>query len=185
MIGSKIRKIRQDKEFTLNQVAKATNLTASYLSQIERSITEPSISSLKKIASALNVPIYYFLNEEEKEVKILIKADERKIIKLPNSNIFYEFLTPMPNDIEWPVKFLSGFFEIKPQSTASEDFFIHKADEWLIVLEGELEVILGDQSYNVEVGDSLYIKENIPHKMINNGSIMVKGIFTISPPIYS
>ncbi|SKC81120.1 helix-turn-helix domain-containing protein [Maledivibacter halophilus] len=184
MIGSKIRKIRQEKGLTLNQVANITNFTASYLSQIERNMTEPSISSLRKIAQAFNVPIYFFLSDEDEEEKFFIKTKDRKIMKLPKSNIFYEFLTPMPNEMDWQMKFVSGYFEIKPKKSASKDFFIHKTDEAIIILEGTMELILGEKHYFMEKGDSVYIKENIPHKMINNGNSTVKGIFIISPPVF-
>ncbi|WP_026896096.1 helix-turn-helix domain-containing protein [Clostridiisalibacter paucivorans] len=183
MIGDKIRKIRQQKGLTLNEIANGTNLTASYISQIERNITEPSISSLRKIASILNVPIYIFFSDDDKE-KFFIKAEERTKMKLPKSNILYEFLTPMPGEVDWDIKFLSVYFEINPNSSASEDFFIHKADEAIIILEGNMELILGEKSYLLKKGDSMYIKENTPHKMINNGNTMVKGIFTLSPSIY-
>ncbi|WP_352420308.1 XRE family transcriptional regulator [Proteiniborus sp.] len=183
MVGSKVRKIRQEKGLTLNQIAEATNLTASYISQVERDIIEPSISSLRKIANVLRVPIYIFFGDDNEE-RIFIKANERKKMKLPNSNIFYEFLTPMPYEIDGNVRILSAYFEINPKSSASDDFFVHKADEMMMVLEGCLEIILGEQSYILEKGDCIYVKEGVPHKMINNGDSTVKGLFSISPPIY-
>ncbi|EET84441.1 transcriptional regulator, XRE family [Clostridium carboxidivorans P7] len=66
MLGPKIREIRQEKGLTLNELADKTGLTASYLSQIERNIIDPSLSSLRKISLSLEVPIYTFLTDEKK-----------------------------------------------------------------------------------------------------------------------
>ena len=64
MLGDKIREVRKRADFTLNQLASASGLTASYISQVERNLTEPSISSLRKIAAALQTPLYMFLDDE-------------------------------------------------------------------------------------------------------------------------
>ncbi|NMB12297.1 MAG: helix-turn-helix transcriptional regulator, partial [Firmicutes bacterium] len=56
-LGSQIRTTRNEKGLTLAEVAEATGLTASLLSQVERDITSPSVSTLKKIGDALGVPV--------------------------------------------------------------------------------------------------------------------------------
>ncbi len=53
MLGQKVRELRQKNEKTLNNMSEITGLTASYLSQLERDMIEPSLSSLRKIALAL------------------------------------------------------------------------------------------------------------------------------------
>jgi transcriptional regulator with XRE-family HTH domain len=185
MHGSKIREIRQNKNLTLNEIAEKTQLTASYLSQIERDIIEPSISSLRKISVALEVPIYTFLTSENKQ-HVLIKANERRKLVLPNSEIQYEFISPMAFEAGkiGNARMEVIYFKIDPKGWSSEDFIIHPADECIFVVEGTIEVYLDKEKFTLEKGDSIYITENIPHRMFNSGENEAVGISNISPPIY-
>lgn len=183
MIGAKIRKLRQEKGMTLSELAKQVNFTASYISQIERSIIEPSLSSLRKIALALEVPIYSFLSEESED-HLLIKADKRKKLALPDSTMVYEFVTPMAANKAIKPKMEVIYVHVDPKSWSSEGYLIHKADECILVLEGCLHVYLGEDCYVLEEGDSLYIQENINHKSYNPLDKTTTAIACFAPPIY-
>ena len=97
MLGNKIREIRTSKGLKLSELAEKTGLSTSYISLLERDLTSPSISSLKKIATALETPLFHFLIEESKS-SILIRRDERKKLAFPNSNIIHDYVTPLPMD---------------------------------------------------------------------------------------
>ena len=92
-IGSRIRARRQELDLSLRELAERVSLTASFLSQIERDLTSPSIESLRKISDALEVPIFYFLLESDDRCPV-VRRDERTTLTLPNSNLTYELLTP-------------------------------------------------------------------------------------------
>lgn len=183
MLGAKIREIRQNKGLTLSELSYKTELTASYISQVERDIIEPSLSSLRKISNALQVPIYTFLSGTKKD-HVLIKAEERKKLALPNSSITYEFLTPMAADKVTNPKMEIIYFQLEPNSWSSEEYLIHSADECIFVIKGTIETFLGEKKYTLKEGDSIYIHENIPHRIYNPGKDKVIGISNISPPIY-
>jgi len=184
LLGPRIREIRQQRGLTLNGLSEKTGLTAGYLSQLERNIIEPSLSSLRKISTALEVPIYTFLSDGKKN-HILITADKRKKLDLPNSGITYEFLTPMASDREAQAKMEIIYYQLEPESWSSEDFIVHNADECIFIVQGSIELYLGQQKYIVKQGDSIYIRENIPHRFFNPSSKQKTiGISTICPPIY-
>ncbi len=184
LLGPKIREIRQERGLTLNELSQKTQLTAGYLSQLERNIIEPSLSSLRKISVALGVPIYTFLSNGEKN-HVLIPSDKRKKLDLPNSSITYEFLTPMASDRENQTKMEIIYYQLEPESWSSEDFIIHSADECIFIIQGSIELYLGEQKYIVTQGDSIYIRENTPHRFYNpSASQKTIGISTICPPIY-
>lgn len=183
MIGAKIRKLRQEKGMTLSELAKQVNFTASYISQIERSIIEPSLSSLRKIALALEVPIYSFLSDENSD-HLLIKADKRKKLALPDSTMVYEFVTPMAANKALKPKMEIINVHMNPESWSSEGYMIHKADECILVLEGCLHVYLGEDRYVLDEGDSLYIQENIKHRIYNPSDKITTIISCFAPPVY-
>lgn len=184
MIGVRIREIRHKKGMTLNELSRLTGVTASYLSQLERDIIEPSLSSLRKIAGALNVPIYSFLVDEQKE-HILIRKDERKKLELPGCSITYQFLTPMAFEGGTPAKMEMIYYQLDPLSWSSEDYIRHPAEEIIFIIQGNIEFYLNDEKYLVHEGDSIYIGENIPHRFYNPSTTeKVIGISSISPPVY-
>lgn len=82
MIGTKIREKRKELGFSLKDLADKTDLTPGFISQIERDLAEPSITSLRKIAKALNVAVFYFLMTEE-EVKAVVKKGGKAKAKFP------------------------------------------------------------------------------------------------------
>ena len=67
MIGEKIRRRRNELEMSMKLLAEKTGLSSGFISQVERELTEPSITSLRKIAKALGVAVFYFFTEEKNE----------------------------------------------------------------------------------------------------------------------
>ncbi|MDX9826790.1 MAG: XRE family transcriptional regulator [Spirochaetia bacterium] len=183
MIGDKIRKTRKAKEITLSQLAELCGLTASYISQVERNLAEPSISSLRKISAALQLPLYSFL-EETSEVTQVIRADQRKQLKLTDSNIVYEFLSPFgPSEHETP-SLEVFYFSLKPKSWTRDEYSSRAAEECIIVLSGELVLDCVDETFTLREGDSIYLRSNIPHKAFNPGETLTTAIMCVTPPVY-
>lgn len=183
MLGERIREIRKIRKMTLNDLATLAGVTASYISQLERNIIDPSISSLRKISAVLEVPIYTFLDEEDRQ-PVLIKAEKRRKLELPNSSIIYEFLTPTTFGSSMSPKMEIIYFQLHAESWSSEESLYHKAEECIFVIKGVMKVHLGDDSYDLNEGDSIYIRENVPHRMYNPGNKKTIGISCITPAIY-
>ena len=183
MLGAKIRKLRQEKGMTLSELAKQVNFTASYISQIERSIIDPSLSSLRKIALALDTPIYSFLSEENED-HFFVKADKRKKLALPNSTMIYEFVTPMASNKTIRPKLEIIYVHMDPESWSNDDYLSHKADECILVLKGSFHVYLGGDKYVLEEGDSIYIQENVSHRIYNPLKTITTAISCFSPSLY-
>ena len=94
MIGEKIRSIRKLKRLTLSDLGEKTDNTAGYLSQVERGLIEPSISSLRKIAAALQTPVYYFLLENSED-SFIIRKNNRKVVETPWTETKMTLLSPV------------------------------------------------------------------------------------------
>ena len=165
MFGEKIRELRQKKNMTLTELAGITNLTASYISQLERNLVDPSLSSLRKIASALEVPPYYFLDDRD-NMPVVIRANNRVHLKNPESNIFYEYLTPTGSqgnhtDMEVVLWHLHG------ENTTDEEMINHPFPECVFLLSGVLQITIDTETYDLYEGDSILIRENSFHNIYN------------------
>ena len=183
MLGDKIREARRKQQFTLNQLAEASNLTASYISQVERNLAEPSISSLRKIAAVLQMPLYQVLDDDAPQTQV-IRADKRKHLILPDSDITYEYLSPTGSGSEAP-KLEVILFRLAPKTWSRPDSAVHPtAEECVTVLSGRLTVDCVTESYDLSEGDSIYLRSNQPHKVFNPGDDVAVALSCLTPPVH-
>lgn len=177
-LGSNIREHRKRKGFTINDVAIATGLTGSYISQVERATITPSLKSLVKISEALDIPLISFFDASQNK-KPVTRKGKRKHILLPNSNIQYELLSPSFN---FNIEFLLGFIE--PEQGSTEEFVSHHGEECVYVLNGKLQVDIGEESFIIEEGDSIQFSADIEHRLTNAGKDTVIMVIAESPPSF-
>jgi transcriptional regulator with XRE-family HTH domain len=111
-LGSGIRVERLRQGLTLTYVAEHADLSASALSQIERGVTDPSIGSLRRIASVLQVPFFKFLIDPHSPQAVVRKA-ERRTITFPHRTLQYQLLTP---NLRGPFEILA--LELAPGATS-------------------------------------------------------------------
>ena len=90
-IGIQVRGRRNELGLSLRDLGKRTGLTASFLSQVENDQVSPSLNSLQRIATALNVPMFSLLNDTPGGN--VIKSNERRKITFEDSRISYDLLT--------------------------------------------------------------------------------------------
>ncbi|MDO5028876.1 MAG: cupin domain-containing protein [Bacillota bacterium] len=181
MLGNKIRILRKNQNLKLNDVAQKSGLSVSYISQLERDLVEPSLSSLKKIAVALNTPIYLLIDDSNNE-NIIMRSDERPKMTFGNSDTNYEIVSTTANNINFTPKMMLVRFTIPGNGEDSGDYVSHSAEEIIMIEEGQLEITYGDVVYELNAGDSIYIQENIPHRIVNNTEKTVTGYYVVSPP---
>ncbi len=175
-LGSRIRKMRRSHNMSLADLADKISKTSSYLSQVERGLAEPSITALREISKALEVPIFYFLAEEE-EHNAVVRQEERKQIKFPGSNSRVELLSPNLNN---QIELIEA--RLAPGDSMVEEPLPHQGEECTLVLEGKMEIQVGDQYHRLGPGDSVYYIANIPHKITNIGEKELVFISAITPP---
>jgi transcriptional regulator with XRE-family HTH domain len=176
LLGSGIRRERVRRSLTLAQLAERAGLSASALSQIERGVTDPSISSLRRISSALGVPFFQFLVQNE-SLDPVVRRAERRTITFPNRSLQYQQLTP---NLKAPFEVLS--LELDPGATSNESASSHDSDECMLVLRGTVDVELAGRWYHLENGDAISIHRNVPHRTCNNSLAEAEVLSIISPP---
>lgn len=82
-IGQRIRAVRKEKKWTLEDLKERTGLSVSFLSDIERGVSNPSLKRLKEIAEGLNVSVSYLLGETEEKAKSTEPDFEEELVKVP------------------------------------------------------------------------------------------------------
>lgn len=174
-IGKKIAQIRTNKNLSVRKLAELSNVTASMLSQIERGNANPSVNSLKSIASALEVPLFTFFTSEVAKEDLIVRKDNRKKVILPESdNVIYEILAPGSSD-----NFEFAIMILEPNTSSSNGDISHTGYELAYVLEGEATVYLDNEEFTMGKGDSIKISAGINHRWENNTNEYVKVIFAV------
>lgn len=182
-----MRAYRERRGLTLRDLAKMTGLSASMLSAIERAATEPSISSLRKIAEALGVSIFYLIDDgsdgpaAERPTKLdemVVRRAERKRLTLPHSGLRYELLHP---DLAGRMEAWMGTLE--PGAATGEAARGHLSDEFMLMMSGTVELEYGDERVMLHVDDSIYLDGTVAHRMRNTGSTAAVFLSVLSPPV--
>lgn len=180
--GAQMRARRKELRLSLEELAQRTGLTASFLSLVERDMSNPSLESLRHIAEALGVPPFYFSQEngsDQAPVNPVVRAGERVKITFPPGNVTSELLVPnLRSKLEVfisRVQPAAGNVARAPK-TASE--------ECLYVMAGRLRVVLNEQEYLLEAGDSIYIHGFALREISAVGEGEAIFLSAITPPIF-
>ena len=123
---------------------------------------------------------FIFEDEEEKKDTVLIRAKDRNVVESMDSKAKISLLTS--SDIEKSMEPI--LYEIMPEGESGKDFYHHNGEEFVFVIEGELDVYINDDLYHLEQGDSIYFKSNQKHKFKNNSNNITKALWVVNPPTF-
>ncbi len=166
-VGERIKELRERKGLSLKEVADLTGFSTALLSQMENHLVSPSLGTIIKMARALSVKVGDFLGETEGEPFTIVRKDERKMVSRFASKegvkygYSYESLGFDKKD-----RHMEPFIvTLEPATVKAAKTSVHEGEEFIFVLEGEMEVILGDHTDILYPGDSIYYDSTIPHKV--------------------
>ncbi|WP_371366000.1 HTH-type transcriptional regulator PuuR [Sporomusa rhizae] len=177
-IGEKIGALRKSKGLTLKTMSDHCGLSISFLSQIENGSSSLAITSLKKIADTLNVPITYFFDSHE-NYNYYIPLENQKKWSIEGSP--FEYVRLAGNFPETTLEPL--LMTLPPHSTLGQ-VFNHPGEEFVYVLEGLLVVDLENKQYQVKSGESLHYPSTLSHSWSNPSSQPVRVLSVSSPPLF-
>lgn len=179
--GERIRARRKELGLSLEELAQRTALTASFLSLVERDMSNPSLESLRHIAEALGVPPFYFSQENGGATlqNPVVRAGGRIKVTFPPGDVTSELLVPnLRNKLEvfiTHIKPAAGNIARTPQMDT---------EECLLVLEGQVRVVLHEQEYVLSAGDSIYIHGFALREISAVGETEAVFLSAITPPIF-
>jgi transcriptional regulator with XRE-family HTH domain len=178
-LGRRIRTLRRVKGLTLRELSGRANVTESFLSQVERGQTSPSIGSLRRIAAGLGESIGSMFDDDS-EPGVLLRRSDRRVVDYPGLGARDEFITPSRGG-----KLQVILSVIEPGGGTGDEPYTHESDEeCVIVLDGSLDLWIGASFYRLEAGDSMTHSSRLPHRNRNNGDVSTRVLFILTPPSY-
>jgi len=157
-VGQKIKKARTGKKMKLDQLANETGFSIDYLKEIESGKDIPPVGALLQISRALEIDSGTLLKEPESRMESRIKAHTKR-----TENYAYTTLTPGAEN-----KHLKAFLvTVKARQDHKGVGYHHEGEEFVYVLKGKIEVIVGEHVNVLEKSDSLHFNSGIRHKLTN------------------
>jgi len=148
-VGLRIRSLRDQSGLSLRALAEKCGLSINAISLIERGENSPTVSTLHRLATALDVPITYFFQEDARQTTVYVKRDhglrsqsDGAVMESLGIGLFNQQLEPFRMVIQ------SG-------SGNWNDPVTHSGEEFIHCLEGEIDYMIADGVFKLEQGDSL------------------------------
>jgi len=170
-VGERVKQVREERELTLTDISQRTGLDVAFLAQIENGSIAPPLGTVIKLAKALDLKMGYFISGEEDRPYTIVRKNDRKVVSRYSSKkgqyygYGYESLAPHKKD-----RHMEPFLISLEPSKTDEERSSHDGQEFIYVLEGAMEVRLGEEVHILEAGDSIYHDSTVPHLVKSHGS---------------
>jgi transcriptional regulator with XRE-family HTH domain len=169
-IGSKIKGIRESKNLSIGEIAESTGLSADQIASIESDENLPSLGPLIKIARALGVRLGTFMDDNDSLGPVITRAEDRE---RDNSISFSNGATDARRHMEYhPLaqqkagRHMEPFIiDINPTESLEYKLSAHEGEEFIYVMEGEIEIEYGKDKYTLKQGDSIYYDSIVNHHL--------------------
>ncbi len=176
-IGAKIRKLRKANSLTLEELASRSELTKGFLSQLERNLTSPSISTLEDILEALGTNLSEFFQEEQDDRVVFGKRDYF-VDEKPDHTISWIVPNAQKNEMEPILLFL-------PPQGQSMTISNHQGEEFGYVLKGSVQLEMEDGTrHTIRSGETFYINGSQSHRLRNPHAQIAQVLWISTPPVF-
>ena len=167
-LGEHLRALRKQRGYTLKTVAEKAGFTASLISQIERDLVDPPISTLGNISKALDVSLLALIDDdaflEAFDQNAVTRKDQRVKVGSAEFGAVHSLLNPYKNR-----KMDVMLIEAEAGGSSGPGVHTHVGEEFEYVIQGIFEVEWNGKTYTLQEGDSLYIDSSKPHRWKNAG----------------
>lgn len=168
IVGSKIKGLRESKNLTIEEISERSGLSADQINSIENDQYLPSLGPLIKIARALGVRLGTFLDDNDELGPVVCRAADRE---RDHSISFSNDTTDARKNMEYHslAKQKAGRhmepFIIDIQASEEKNFKLsaHEGEEFIYVMEGEIEIEYGKKIYELKAGDSIFYDSIVEH----------------------
>lgn len=159
---------------SLDKLSYLTGVSKNMLSQIEKGSSNPSIMTLSKIANGLHIPLSQLITYNVENIN---QIDKKDLIPIYNDEETVTIYPYFPYDSEKDFEMFKMVIESKGWMRSEGHF--PNSDEYIIVIEGDLEIEINGVSHTVKKEQAIHFKSNVPHTYRNQNNRKLILIATI------
>jgi transcriptional regulator with XRE-family HTH domain len=161
-VGQRLRELRLERSLSIRALAERSGLNVNTFSLIENNKASPSVSTLQQIAQALQVPISAFFEVKHGHNKVAYqKAGQRPHATFAHGDV-WDLGAGMPRQGAEPL-----IITLNAQADSGANPIVHTGREFVYCLEGRVAYGVGDETYQLDPGDSLMFEAYLPHHWQN------------------
>jgi len=176
LLGSRLRALRKERDLTQRELASRAGISSNAISLIERSEISPSVATLQNLATALNVKMSYFFDEDVLTNIVHVKPDERP--SLESKGVTIESIGKHLHGQELEPFFIS----LAPDSESGRRQVIHSGHEFVYCVRGRVEYEIDGDVYMLNEGDFLLFEAQLPHHWRNLTSETAELLLILQTP---
>lgn len=182
-IGTRLQEIRKAQGLSQRELAARAGLTNGTISLIEQNKTSPSVASLKRLLDAIPMSIAEFFAqiEDTPEPKIFYSAAEF-IEVAPHMSPGDVSLRQLGNAATHTLQMLDETYP--PGADTGPELLTHQGEEAGVVLQGQIEITVGDQVRTLHTGEGYLFDSRTPHRFRNTGDAICRIVSACTPPTF-
>lgn len=165
-LGTNLRRMRLEKNLTLDALAERSGVSRAMISKIERGTSAPTATVLGKLATGLNIGLSRLIGGYSKREPVLLSPFDQPVFRDPESGLERRSLSPLFPDRK--VDFVVN--TLPPKSSVAFPPHHSGVEEYLYVTQGPITVVVGGDRYEVPTGSSLFYHGDAKHEFHNLGS---------------
>ena len=170
IVGLKIKGLRESKNLSVEEIAERSGLSVEQINSIENDEHLPSLGPLIKIARALGVRLGTFMDDNDALGPVVTRAEDRE---RDSSISFSNDATDARKHMEYhPLaqqkagRHMEPFvIDINPEENPNFQLSAHEGEEFIFVMEGEIELVYGKETYHLKKGDTIYYDSIVKHHL--------------------
>ena len=168
LVGAKIKGVRESKNLTVEEIAERSGLSVEQINSIENDVNLPSLGPLIKVARALGVRLGTFLDDNDHIGPVVTRAKDRErdsSISFSNGAVdARKHMEYHPLAQQKTGRHMEPFIiDIHPSENRDFQLSAHEGEEFIYVMEGEIEIDYGKEKYTLNEGDSIYYDSIVKH----------------------
>ena len=183
-LGARLKSLREAHGLSQRELAKRAGVSNAIISMIEQNRTSPSIATMKKILTGLNMPLSAFFAEDEPtETKWHFSREDFREISPPGgeADSKVKFLR-FGNATDSALLMLHELYE--PGADTGPDSYSHDSEEAGIVISGQIELTVGQDTRVLKAGEAYHFNSRIAHRFRNPGPDACVIVSACTPPTF-
>jgi transcriptional regulator with XRE-family HTH domain len=165
-VGRRLKEVRREKSMTLKQVADASGMSPTHISEIERGKTSPTVGALRKIAHALGKDTAFFVEDRPLPKVSVVKKEDREDLLIQGDGETFVNAKGLTDGI--PAGRVSAVL-IDEKQGASITPDNREGEEAVVMLHGSAEITVGPDVFRLEAGDCLHYGAKDDHRIVLTG----------------
>lgn len=163
IVATNLKKIREERKLSLDNVAQMTGVSKSMLGQIERGESNPTVTTVWKIANGLKISFTELIKTTQESTVIIQKENIEPLVEDNGKYKLYPFF-PYESEREFEMYSV----EIEKGGYLSADSHGEGTEEFITVFDGELTIRVNNEEFTVKQGDSIRFRADKPHTYHNS-----------------